>query len=194
MFVYQGKPEQESIALHLRIFVRTKIILTPSLHYAIQASVVAHPKRTFGRMRYYSVMPNFTGRQTFELSVGQHLYPFTFALPSQIPASFEGRYGYIRYTLRVTALRPWMMRNYVTQVTLSVVPSLDLNVVSGASVIPSVVRLLTNFAHLYIFSIGSHPSKKRNRKRWGSGVVRRAPLMLRLGSRRQAMFQVKPSI
>jgi hypothetical protein len=37
-----------------------------------------------------------------ELPAGAHSYPFSCALPPQLPCSFEGEFGYIRYTIKVT--------------------------------------------------------------------------------------------
>lgn len=35
------------------------------------------------------------------LAVKTHRFPFQFKLPTKLPASFEGEFGYIRYTIRV---------------------------------------------------------------------------------------------
>lgn len=37
-----------------------------------------------------------------ELPAGVHSFPFTCALPPQLPSSFEGEFGYVRYTIKVT--------------------------------------------------------------------------------------------
>ena len=37
-----------------------------------------------------------------ELPAGSHSYPFTCALPPQLPSSFESELGYVRYTIKVT--------------------------------------------------------------------------------------------
>lgn len=36
------------------------------------------------------------------LPAGQHVFPFNCALPPSLPSSFEGRFGHIRYTIKVT--------------------------------------------------------------------------------------------
>ncbi|KAF4516728.1 hypothetical protein B566_EDAN008418 [Ephemera danica] len=60
------------------------------------------------------------------LLAGDHEYPFCFALPNQIPASFEGLYGHIRYCVRATLVRPWKF-NHVTRQLFTVISPLDLN-------------------------------------------------------------------
>jgi hypothetical protein len=47
-------------------------------------------------------------------------------LPDHLPASFEGKYGHIRYTVKGILLRPWK-HNHEVMATFSVMPKLDLN-------------------------------------------------------------------
>ncbi|XP_046457014.1 arrestin domain-containing protein 17-like [Daphnia pulex] len=72
------------------------------------------------------------GNQVIELSVGRHQYPFTFVLPTQIPPSFEGSFGHIRYTIRSVAQRPWLKRDYACQTSLIVGSIVDLNTLPAA--------------------------------------------------------------
>lgn len=46
-----------------------------------------------------------------ELPPGAHTYPFTCSLPPQLPSSFEGEFGFVRYTIKVT-LDVRMLRCY----------------------------------------------------------------------------------
>lgn len=39
--------------------------------------------------------------------VGVHLIPFSYTLPKSLPTSFEGEYGFIRFTCRAIAEIPW---------------------------------------------------------------------------------------
>ena len=39
---------------------------------------------------------------TNNLPIGEHTFPFEFQLPRNIPNSFEGFYGYVRYHVGVT--------------------------------------------------------------------------------------------
>lgn len=40
------------------------------------------------------------------LAAGTHEFPFQFKIPTQLPSSYEGEYGYIRYTVTVTVEMP----------------------------------------------------------------------------------------
>ena len=39
---------------------------------------------------------------TTELSIGNHEFPFSFELPANIPSSFEGKHGHVRYKVTAT--------------------------------------------------------------------------------------------
>lgn len=41
------------------------------------------------------------------LEVGEHVYPFNVSLPHQLPSTFNGEYGHVRYTAKVTIDIPW---------------------------------------------------------------------------------------
>ena len=47
-------------------------------------------------------------------------------LPDHLPASFEGKYGHIRYAVKGILHRPWQYDNEVMAVFM-VMPKLDLN-------------------------------------------------------------------
>ena len=38
---------------------------------------------------------------------GNHVFPFEFTLPLDLPASFDGKWGQIKYWAKVTLERPW---------------------------------------------------------------------------------------
>ncbi|KAG5679842.1 hypothetical protein PVAND_009379 [Polypedilum vanderplanki] len=61
-----------------------------------------------------------------ELPAGSHTYPFTCALPPQLPSSFEGDLGYVRYTIKVTLDRPWKF-DQDTKMAFTVISPVDLN-------------------------------------------------------------------
>ena len=81
-----------------------------------------------------------TGLQIFDLGAGRHQYPFTFVLPTQIPPSFEGTFGHVRYALRCVAQRPWLKRDYACQTSLNVGSIVDLNTLPEARVCNSKIR------------------------------------------------------
>nr|CAD7607905.1 unnamed protein product [Timema genevievae] len=60
------------------------------------------------------------------LPAGDHSFLFTFSIPSNLPSSFEGSFGYIRYTIKATLDRPWKF-NQDTKVALTVLAYRDLN-------------------------------------------------------------------
>lgn len=60
------------------------------------------------------------------LPAGEHSYPFTCALPATLPSSFEGEWGHVRYTIKVTLDRPWKFDQDV-KMAFTVLSPLDLN-------------------------------------------------------------------
>lgn len=53
-------------------------------------------------------------------------YPFEFMLPSNIPSSFEGTFGHIRYNVKVVFDVPvWLNKKFKEQFTL--INAIDLN-------------------------------------------------------------------
>ena len=57
---------------------------------------------------------------------GRQIYPFEFTLPEELPSSFEGAHGYVRYFCKVTVERPWKFDQNVKK-GFSVLSQLDLN-------------------------------------------------------------------
>ena len=68
------------------------------------------------------------------MPIGEHIYPFTFALPPNIPSSFESDLGHVRYTVKAIIDRPWKF-DQETKDAFTVVSSFDLNMEPRASVI-----------------------------------------------------------
>lgn len=54
------------------------------------------------------------------------MYNFTCTLPPVLPSSFEGQYGYVRYTVKVTLDRPWKF-DQETKMAFTVINAFDLN-------------------------------------------------------------------
>lgn len=61
-----------------------------------------------------------------ELPAGTHTYPFTCALPPTLPSSYEGKWGHVRYTIKVTLDRPWKF-DQDTKMAFTVISPVDLN-------------------------------------------------------------------
>ncbi|CAL1529234.1 unnamed protein product [Lymnaea stagnalis] len=66
------------------------------------------------------------------LGPGQHTFPFQLQLPTDLPPSFEGAYGYIRYWAKATIDKPWKFDHH-TKRAFTVIPNLDLNQEPGVS-------------------------------------------------------------
>ena len=66
------------------------------------------------------------GGDSVRLEAGTHNYPFTFTLPINAPSSFEGEYGYVRYTAEAKMDRPWKF-DHVTRSAFTVISLVDLN-------------------------------------------------------------------
>lgn len=63
-----------------------------------------------GREQYfkqqYYLMGGKKNRET-EVEPGTYTFPISCELPGTLPTSFEGEYGYIRYTIKIVLDRPW---------------------------------------------------------------------------------------
>lgn len=66
-----------------------------------------------------------------ELAAGAHTFPFTCALPPSLPSSFEGEYGHVRYTIKVTLDRPWKF-DQDSKMAFTVISPVDLNLMEKA--------------------------------------------------------------
>jgi hypothetical protein len=60
------------------------------------------------------------------LPAGEHSFLFSMTLPNHLPSSFEGKYGYVRYTVKATLNRPWKFDHEV-KAAFTVLLHLDLN-------------------------------------------------------------------
>ena len=66
------------------------------------------------------------GSESFYLNPGVHQFPFQFTLPLNIPTSYEGQFGRIRYTARAIISRPWRFNHEKVRI-FTVNNPLDLN-------------------------------------------------------------------
>lgn len=60
------------------------------------------------------------------LTAGEYSFPFSYVLPYNVPSSFEGEHGHVRYTARAVIDRPWKF-DHETKTAFSVICPLDLN-------------------------------------------------------------------
>ena len=65
------------------------------------------------------------------LPPGRHVLPFSVILPSNLPSSFEGYYGSVRYYVRADIVRDWKWDHKVKQ-HIMVNGICDLNLLPGA--------------------------------------------------------------
>ncbi|CAJ0597278.1 unnamed protein product [Cylicocyclus nassatus] len=63
------------------------------------------------------------------LAVGTYQFQFAFKLPAELPPSFEGIFGYIRYMVKMEIDRPWRF-NKKDKKVFTVVPTFNLNSLS----------------------------------------------------------------
>ena len=70
-----------------------------------------------------------------ELSAGNSAFPFSFVLPANIPSSFEGEHGYVRYLLEAKIDRSGIFSsNKLQSLPVRVNSIVDLNTVPGANI------------------------------------------------------------
>lgn len=65
-------------------------------------------------------------RDDYILKPGLHTFPFSFVLPLEIPSSFEGENGHVRYIAKGTIDRSWSLNDH-TKRAFTVIGLLDLN-------------------------------------------------------------------
>ena len=73
------------------------------------------------------------GSNTTKLASGRHTFPFSFLLPSNLPSSFEGAHGYVRYSVKGIIDKPWKF-DHSCKRPFTVICLLDLNADPNAQV------------------------------------------------------------
>ncbi|KAH7704976.1 Protein ARRD-11, partial [Aphelenchoides avenae] len=68
-----------------------------------------------------------------KIPAGHRVFPFSFTLPTNIPPSFEGNHGFIRYYCKATIDRPWYKFNDHAITVFGVMPWFDLNTLPDAA-------------------------------------------------------------
>lgn len=82
-----------------------------------------------GHEEYFEIKYHLLGSKNgpeIKLPAGVHTYPFTCALPPTLPSSYEGQWGHVRYTVKVTLDRPWKF-DQDAKIAFTVITPLDLN-------------------------------------------------------------------
>jgi hypothetical protein len=73
----------------------------------------------------FNLLENFDGNSS-ELKSGQHKFKVSYVLSSNLPTSFNCKYGSIKYKVHVTVNRPWRMRS-TFEFPFTVINPLNLN-------------------------------------------------------------------
>ncbi|EDV93351.1 arrestin domain-containing protein 17 isoform X2 [Drosophila grimshawi] len=100
-------------------------------------SVTKWSERRLANTKLFSGREDYLSSQTYILGseqstdrhiiqAGVHNYNFACQLPYQCPSSFEGRYGCIRYIVKVLLIRPWKYDQVYTH-GITVLKMMDLN-------------------------------------------------------------------
>ncbi|XP_035784904.1 arrestin domain-containing protein 17-like [Anopheles albimanus] len=83
--------------------------------------------------------------EPIDLPAQRHLYRFSLLLPDTLPTSFEGDYGYIRYTVRLVLQRPWKF-DLTYKIAFTVVNQLNLNAVNPPLNVAAVQEQIKHFS------------------------------------------------
>ncbi|XP_030558985.1 arrestin domain-containing protein 17 isoform X1 [Drosophila novamexicana] len=91
---------------------------------------LATTKLFAGREEYLASQTYLVGSEQSNdrhiIQAGVHNYNFACQLPYQCPSSFEGRYGCVRYIVKILLIRPWKYNQAYTH-GITVLKMLDLN-------------------------------------------------------------------
>lgn len=87
------------------------------------------------------------------MNQGRHQYPFSFTLPNEIPSSFEGVHGHVRYMIRAVfqRRRKW---NHECKIPFTVNSIMDLNLIPESSVCSQSQAIFSNLSNFLIFKDG----------------------------------------
>ncbi|XP_076679066.1 arrestin domain-containing protein 17 isoform X2 [Andrena cerasifolii] len=90
--------------------------------------------RSAGIRRKFSAFESYLHAETYLVGDGKEMsaitggvYPFTVTLPENLPCSFEGRYGRVRYSIRALLDVTTIYRFSTNIIPFTVAPILDLN-------------------------------------------------------------------
>ncbi|KFB40639.1 AGAP001822-PA-like protein [Anopheles sinensis] len=100
-----------------------------------------------GREDYFGSITYFVGSDVgnpLEVPAGVHRYPFSCVIPQTAPSSKEGKYGHIRYVVKVSLERPWKY-DHVFQVPFLVKSHADLSVAQDRMLLPTKAEMVQSF-------------------------------------------------
>ncbi|XP_014254041.1 arrestin domain-containing protein 3-like [Cimex lectularius] len=91
-------------------------------------SVSYHAEEEYFSNKYY-LLGGASGE--IEIPAGENVYPFNTTLPPQLPTSFDGERGHVRYTVVATIDRPWKS-DFEAKSHFTVITPVDLNYIAIA--------------------------------------------------------------
>uniref|UniRef100_A0A182QW93 Arrestin C-terminal-like domain-containing protein n=1 Tax=Anopheles farauti TaxID=69004 RepID=A0A182QW93_9DIPT len=100
-----------------------------------------------GREDYFGSITYFVGSDVgnpLEVVPGVYRYPFTCDIPPNAPSSKEGKYGHIRYVVKLSLERPWKY-DHVFQVPFIVKSHADLNLAPDRMLKPARAEVIQSF-------------------------------------------------
>ncbi|XP_053681278.1 arrestin domain-containing protein 17-like [Anopheles nili] len=100
-----------------------------------------------GREDYFGTVTYFVGSDVgnpIEVLAGVYRYTFACEIPPTAPSSKEGKYGHIRYVVKVSFERPWKT-DHVFQLPFIVKSHADLNVAQERMLLPARAELVQSF-------------------------------------------------
>lgn len=118
-----------SLGIHIKVSGFAYTHWTESESYRVNGKTHSRSVKYSAREDYLSSTTYLLGSpQGNEIQIlpGVHTYNFACLLPQVIPSSFEGPYGHIRYTVKVTFERPWKF-DLTYKVAFTVLKQVDLN-------------------------------------------------------------------
>ncbi|XP_064616922.1 arrestin domain-containing protein 3-like [Liolophura sinensis] len=79
----------------------------------------------------YSLYSPDDSEDMTNLQCGQHKFDFEYRLLPDLPSSFEGEYGYVRFSIKCVISKPWKY-DHSTKAAFTVLSKLNLNTTLGA--------------------------------------------------------------
>lgn len=113
--IVKFKGEAECKWTERRTVARNGKSETVTTHYRGYEKYFENSEKVFGGSGITEVLP-----------AGEHSFLFSMMLFNHLPSSFEGQYGYVRYTVKATLDRPWKFDHEV-KAAFTVLSHLDLN-------------------------------------------------------------------